>query len=187
MNKKELDKILADHKKWRRGNGGERANLRSANLSFANLSSANLSYADLSSANLSSANLSFANLRSADLSYANLRYADLSYANLPRFQIPQTGTLDVFKKVDGKIVKLQIPAKAKRIISLIGRKCRAEYAKVLDIEDGGPVSTTGYGNEPMTKYEIGKIVKPDSYDDDIRIECSHGIQFFLTLEEAKEF
>jgi len=68
MEKAKLDEILAKHLKWANGKeGGERANL----------SSADLSSADLSSADLRSANLSFADLRSADL-----RFADLSSANL---------------------------------------------------------------------------------------------------------
>ena len=177
MNKKELDKILADHKKWAYGDGGKCANLRDADLRGANLQCADLQCADLRGANL----------RDADLRGANLQCADLRDAYLPRFQIPQTGTLDVFKKVDGKIVSLRVPAKAKRMISLIGRKCRAEYVKVLNIEGGKPVSSNGMGNGVETVYAIGKIVKPDSYDDDIRVECSHGIHFWLTLEEAKEW
>ena len=77
MEQKKLDKILENHKLWLKTNGeeGERADLRSADLSSANLSSADLRYADLSSANLSSADLSSANLRSADLSSANLDYS----------------------------------------------------------------------------------------------------------------
>jgi len=84
----ELKIILDKHALWLEAGGcGERANLRSANLSYADLSSANLRYADLSSANLSSADLrsadlSSANLRSADLSSANLSYANLRSANL---------------------------------------------------------------------------------------------------------
>ena len=84
MEQAKLNKILENHKLWLRTDGeqGERANLSSANLSYANLSSANLSYADLRYANLRSADLNYANLRSADLNYANLRYANLSSANL---------------------------------------------------------------------------------------------------------
>jgi hypothetical protein len=87
ITKEDLKRILDNHNKWLKGEGGERADLRSAdlssaNLSYANLSSADLRYADLRYANLSSANLSYADLRSADLSSANLSYADLSYANL---------------------------------------------------------------------------------------------------------
>ena len=187
MTKTELDKIVSDHGRWLRAEGGSRANLSEANLSWANLSGADLRWANLSGAYLSGANLRWADLRWADLSGANLSWANLSGANLPRFQIPQTGTLDVFKKVAGKIVSLRVPAKAKRMISLVGRKCRAEYVKVLDIDGGGPVTSDGMGNGVETAYEVGKIVKPDSYDDDIRVECSHGIHFWLTLEEAEEW
>lgn len=53
---KDLQKILADHAIWMRGQGGERANLSRADLSDADLSRADLSGADLSDANLSRAN-----------------------------------------------------------------------------------------------------------------------------------
>ena len=83
----DIKKILSEHLKWLKGEGGERANLSGADLSEANLSEANLSEADLSGANLSGAdlrwaNLSGANLRWANLSGANLRWANLSEANL---------------------------------------------------------------------------------------------------------
>jgi hypothetical protein len=49
--------IIEEHRKWRFGEGGKRADLSRADLSSADLSSADLSRANLSSANLSSANL----------------------------------------------------------------------------------------------------------------------------------
>jgi hypothetical protein len=70
MNKEELQKALKLHVSWIKGEGGEKANLRGADLSDANLSDANLS-----GANLSDANLRDANLRNADLSGANLDYS----------------------------------------------------------------------------------------------------------------
>ena len=84
MNHSKLNKILDNHKLWLSTNGeqGKRANLRSADLSYANLRSADLSYANLRSADLSYADLRSANLRSADLSYADLSFANLRYANL---------------------------------------------------------------------------------------------------------
>ena len=83
MEQAKLDKILDNHKLWLKTNGaeGERANLRSADLSYADLRSANLSYADLRSANL----------RSADLRSADLSYADLDYSAFPLW----CGGLDV--------------------------------------------------------------------------------------------
>ena len=85
MNKKELDKILDNHKLWLRTNGneGERANLRYADLSGADLSGADLSGANLRYANLSGADLSGANLRCANLSGADLRNANLDFSAFP--------------------------------------------------------------------------------------------------------
>ena len=66
MTKDELATIIESHCKWRVGeSGGQRADLRSANLRSADLSGANLSGADLRSANLSGADLSGTVLDSA--------------------------------------------------------------------------------------------------------------------------
>ena len=83
-----LQEIIESHGRWLRNEeGGERANLRRADLSGADLRgadlrSADLYCADLSGANLRRADLSGANLRRADLSGADLRRAALSGANL---------------------------------------------------------------------------------------------------------
>jgi hypothetical protein len=87
--KDNLPHILAEHRKWLRGEGGSRADLSradlsGADLSRADLSGADLSGADLSRADLSGANLSVADLSGADLSRANLSGADLSVADLSR-------------------------------------------------------------------------------------------------------
>jgi len=55
MTKEEIADVLAQHKAWREGNGGKRANLSGANLSGADLSDAYLSRADFLGANLSDA------------------------------------------------------------------------------------------------------------------------------------
>ena len=151
------------------------ADLQDADLQGADLQDANLRWADLQDANLRGANLWGANLRGA-----NLRDADLQGADLPDFQIcPETGAFDAWKKTGNGVIKIRIPASAKRISSLVGRKCRAAFVKVLK----------GSGYSPIKKlyYEEGKIVHADSFDDDIRVECSHGIHFFMTKEEAEEF
>ena len=78
-----LQEIIESHGRWlRNAEGGERADLRSADLSGAYLSGANLSGADLSGANLGGANLRSADLSDAYLGGANLRSADLSDAYL---------------------------------------------------------------------------------------------------------
>lgn len=77
MNQYELNKAIKQHELWLKHEGGERANLRGANLS-----DADLIWANLSGANLRGANLRGANLSGADLSWANLRGADLHDADL---------------------------------------------------------------------------------------------------------
>ena len=167
------------------------ADLRSAYLSYADLRGADLRGADLRSAYLSGADLRGANLRSAYLSYADLRSADLSGANLrgaidaqhaiARTRILPDGDLIGWKKAGGRIVKLRIPADARRSHAF-GRKCRAEFVDVLEIEGGGPVETTQYG--VGATYVIGQRVTADSWDEDFTNECSHGIHFFITRLEA---
>ena len=155
------------------------ADLQGANLQGANLRGAYLLSADLRGANLRGANLRDAYLRDAYLQRANLLSADLRGAKLPHFQIcPEEGSFVAYKKVDTGVIKLEIPSKAKRTSSLIGRKCRAEYVRVL--EGSG---RSGRGGD----YKEGEIVYPDSYDDDIRVECTNGIHFFMTRKEAEEY
>jgi hypothetical protein len=62
----------------------------------------------------------------------------------------------------------------------VGRKCRAEFVEVLEGEGVDQHSGTIF-------YKKGQIVHPDAYDDDVRIECTKGIHFFLTKEEAEEW
>jgi hypothetical protein len=171
------------------------ANLSNANLSYANLRYANLSYADLSDANLSNANLSNANLSNANLSYANLSNADLSDAKNKEMadaitKILPDGDIIGWKKCNEGIVKLLIPAKAKRS-NATGRKCRAEYAKdvahfTFDGRRTREVFTSQYDSGFL--YEVGKIIKPNNaWDENRWDECSSGIHFFITEWEARNY
>jgi len=173
------------------------ADLSGANLSGANLYSANLSGANLYSADLSRADLSGANLYSADLSGANLYSADLSGANLSgalnadlviaRTRILGEGDLIGWKKCQyGKIVKLLIPKDAKRSHAF-GRKCRAEYADVLEISEGKTAksnSDTNSSVKPLT-YKAGERVVAHEWCEDFTQECAAGIHFYITEIEAK--
>jgi hypothetical protein len=163
------------------------ANAAGADLSGADLSGAYLRSANLRSANLSGADLRSANLRSANLSGANLRSAYLSGADLEDvrelfYQIPQEGELIVWKAVAGGVCKLRIPPEAKRTATPIGRKCRAEWVEVLE----APADGRGLHNNSVI-YRAGEVVRPDKYDPDPRVECTHGIHFFQTREEAEAY
>ena len=182
MDKQKLKEVLADHVKWLNSDGGSRADLRGAVLSDADLSRAVLSRADLRGADLSDADLSDADLRGADLSGAVLRGAEGL-----AFQIPQEGELIVWKAVQGGIAKLRIPPEARRTGCLINRKCRAEWVETLAVYLTADVEATrAVGRHShSTIYEVGKPTRPDSYDDDIRVDCTHGIHFWLSREEAE--
>ena len=198
MNIDKLKEILKSHLKWLRGeSGGNRANLSRANLSGADLSRANLRDANLRDADLSGANLIRANLKDADLSGAYLSGANLSgvitneYTSGYWLVCPEEGAFVGFKKVENCIIKLEIPAEAKRS-SATSRKCRCEFAKVLSITnlDSGNTTLTEIINTsyyPSISYKVGQMVYPDSFDENRWNECSHGIHFFLTKQEALNY
>jgi len=98
--------------------------------------------------------------------------------------VPEFGGFYAFKKLkNGVVATLYIPKSAKRTNSLISRKCRASEVKVVALSNG----TIGYDiHTGVLMYEVGKRIRPDKYNDDIRIECTNGIHFFLTKKEAEE-
>jgi hypothetical protein len=164
--------------------------LRGAALRGANLRGAYLEGADLRRANLEGADLRRAYLRGANLEGANLEGANLEGANLPHFQIcPEIGAFRAFKKLQGGLVaELGIPADAQRTSSLVGRKCRASKVKVLRITGCADTKyDRGAGLRDGTAYVVGKYTHADSFDGDIRIECTHGIHCFITRKEAEEY
>ena len=204
MKKEDLDKILELHTLWLQAKGGSRANLSGANLSDANLSDANLSGADLyganfSGADLSRANLSDANLSGADLSRANFYGAnfygakiDPSIANKHTRTCPEEGPFYAYKKVYGpNVLLLYIPRSAKRLTSFSSRKCRADKVKVVSAMDakGNPIEAKEFhsNHDSKFKYTVGKWAKVSDFDEDARVECSRGIHFFITKQEALDY
>ena len=179
----------------------EPANLRWANLSCADLHWADLHWADLHGADLHGADLYEANLSCADLHGADLHGADLHEANLHGADlrgakniplnvyrqtkvVPARGDVVGWKKcLAGVIVKLRIPAKSRRC-NATTRKCRAEYAEVLEVI-GADIGISQYNGK--TKYRVGEIVRCDKWDKNRWNECSGGIHFFLTREDAEEW
>ena len=170
MTQEELNKIIENHKHWLNEDCEGWENMRAV-LRYADLSNADLRYADL---------------RHADLRYAIMNEATAFYD----LQCPEEGDFVAFKKASNKIVKLRIPAEARRS-SATTRKCRAEFADVLEIlnfdrtkADVSEVASD-YNNEVI--YKVGERVTADSWDDDRWNGCSHGIHFFITFDEAVNY
>lgn len=179
-----------------------KANLRGAILQDTNLRGAFLQDTDLRGAVLISADLRGAKmqgalLQGADLQGAILRNANLQGACLDHIRVdnytafyhiccPTEGSFIGFKKCrGGKIVKLLIPADAKRC-SATSSKCRCDKAKVLSIEDkkGNIVDQAISIYDDNFIYRTGAVVTAQDFDDDRWKECGRGIHFFLTKDEA---
>ena len=169
------------------------ANLYGANLCGANLREADLCEVDLRRANLCGANLRGADLYGADLRGANLYGTDLRGANNIPFvpmDCPDTGPFVAWKKANRHIVKLEIPADARRS-SATGRKCRCDKAKVIEIQelDGSPSELTevASGYDPNFVYRVGEIAEEPIYDENRWEECAPGIHFFINRQEAVDY
>ena len=188
------------------------ADLRGADLRDASLGCADLGYADLGGANLGGADLSGADLRDADLRGANLWCADLngadfSGANLGGANLwstdlscvkniffpmacPEKGSFIAFKKAGCYIIELFIPSNAKRC-SATSRKCRCSKAKVISITtpsgDKTNITEVHSNYDPNFIYKLGEYVEVKNFDDNRWNECSTGIHFFITRQEAVNY
>lgn len=163
--------ILEKHKKWlNREDGGERADLCGADLRGADLCDASLCGADLCGAK------------------TNERTA------MYHFACPEEGAFVGFKKCrsyegEDVIVKLEIPEDAKRS-SATTRKCRCSKAKVVSItgiKSGKNYEVAFSQHDSRFLYRVGETVVPDSFDEDRWNECSNGIHFFITKQEAIDY
>ena len=186
MEKKELDEILALHLKWLKDEpGGKRADLGYADLRGADLVGANLGGADLVGANLGGADL---------VGAGNINEAIGLFVPIA---CPETGSFTAYKKAKraegdtSVIVQLLIPSSAKRT-SATGRKCRADKAKVIAIWNTDRTKSdlteavSSHDNEFI--YKVGEYVAPkEPFCEDRWNECSSGIHFFVTFDEAVNY
>ena len=188
------------------------ADFREATLNDADIFNSNLSYADFGNASLVGAYLPRSNLTRADFQGANLcwthlcscvfcdtdlRDCNFMYSNLRGseyvpyipLQCPSDGAFVGWKKVNNVLIKLEIPADAKRS-SATTNKCRCDKAKVLGFYDSlgskeldmTELVNDKYGKK--CKYVKGEMVYPDSFDENRWNECSHGIHFFVNKQDA---
>ena len=171
-----------------------KANLDGADLCSANLNGADLNYACFSFADLSRTNLRRANFVGADLSCADLSDSLLYKTNLIDaknidfpISCPEKGSFIGFKKANGLIVELEIPSDALRS-SATTRKCRCSKAKVISITnlDGSSSDVTSIPSSWDSNfiYRIGDIIEVADFDTNRWNECSPGIHFFITRQEA---
>lgn len=111
---------------------------------------------------------------------------------------PREGEFVGYKKAYDKIgncviLKLRIPKDAKRS-SGFDNKCRCSKAFVEDIYELGRDGIIKRGIDIVYssydrnfKYRLGEYVEEPNYDENRFNECSHGIHFFMSEEEAKAY
>ena len=183
------------------------ADLRGADLTSADLSDAKLLNANMYDTGLSDANLSHADLSKADLGQAYMHGTNLVGAQLSgasglstvrcdiytagfRMTPPATGEYVAWKKAGQHIIKLRIPATAKRS-SATTRKCRASEAEVLGIYTLkgklSKITTVSSYYDKKFSYKVGAKVSVPDFDPDRWAECAPGIHHFLSMEEAIEW
>lgn len=166
MDVNKLKDVLDKHLKWMRDeDGGERANLSRADLSRANLSWANLSGA---------------------------RYIEKAKNLFYPIACPESGSFIGWKKARIKgsrgecIVKLEISEDAMRS-SATGQKCRCSKATVLEVQDldGNVLEQVAVSDRDSDfQYIPGTVVSVPDFDENRWSECSTGIHFYITREEA---
>lgn len=126
------------------------------------------------------------NLSGADLHGAEYNENTAFYA----LQCPETGSFIGYKICENhKIVKLLITEDSKRS-SATTRKCRASKVKVLEItniENTEKYETAISKHDANFIYEVGKTIEIENFDEDRWNECSEGIHFFITRDEAVQY
>lgn len=123
----------------------------------------------------------------ADLYGADLRGANLG-DRLPYFQIcPQEGSFIAYKATHEAILTLEICADAQRTSSLIGRKCRASAVRVVAASRETPDGVYHSKHDREFTYRVGDVASVDDFDADPRVECTRGIHFFMTRQEAEDY
>lgn len=186
-------------------------NFRQADCTQSNFTNAFLIHANFLNACCVGANFTKANCLEANFCRVTLYGAELFKTNFTRtictnailknamhvpnlpLACPSEGSFEGWKKVivadRHYLVHLFIPKSAKRISS-VSRKCRCDKAKVLDItlihtgEKINKIKNTAY---TPCEYIVGKMVYPDSFDEDRWNECSHGIHFFINKQDALDY
>lgn len=153
---------------------------------------------DLRDSKFTKCDVEFAYFNSAVLtgttfSLTNIEKAYKDYLTVGLHPAPEGDLIGYGKKGD-YIVTLLIPKEARRSCAT-SRKYRAEYVKVLSIETlfgtpGPSAITNQYCTEGHTKsvrYAVGEYAYPDTWDENRWNECSNGIHFWLTKEEARQW
>lgn len=171
----------------------------SNNFNTAILTDADFAYADCAYSNFKKAklnNILFIHANLYNASFIDCKILKTKYPKIDdgtaffALQCPEEGAFVGFKKsYDDKIIKLLIMKDSLRS-SATSRKCRASKVKVLAITDfkGKMQFEKTYSNYDRSfVYKVGDIIEIKKFNKDRWEECSNGIHFFITREEAIQY
>ncbi len=184
------------------------AYLRNTDFSQANLQRVEFEGARISSTDFTGADLRAANFRDCEaelhLGPNKFRTSDLrgciAHASFfkrtnmvgvkldddlaKRLTIIPEGEFVAWKKTREGVMKIRIPASARRS-NATTRKCRAEYVVPIEMPEGYTECHSSY--DYGFTYRLNEIARCNAWNHDRWMECSGGIHFFLTREEAENY
>lgn len=193
MNQKEFDEILDKHKKWLFGEeGGIRADLYGANLSWAYLGGADLREADMRGAYLGGADLRGADLRGADLRGADLVGADLVGADLSEADLYGANlsgaNMSEAKNTDEclwSITTTFFPLQCPESGSFIGWKTANGFIVKLRITENAKRSSATSRKCRCSEAEVLAIENEDGSNSGISFACSdYDVDFVYQIGET---
>ena len=190
----DLKEILRKHLMWlREEDGGERADLRYADLRGADLCDANLRGANLCDANLCDANLCGADLRGADLCGADLRGADLCDADLRYANLRDADLRDAnlcgAKNIDSIIWSIYTalyPLQCPESGSYIGFKKARGLIVELEIPADAMRSSATSRKCRASKAKVLSITDLDGNPAAEQVESDHDPDFVYVVGETVE-
>ena len=134
----------------------------------------NDNFACLASANLCGANLS--NVKNLDNAILDNVLIDCHTIGMEEY-FP-SGAFIAYTKIGAKIIVLEIPADAKRVLGKKYKHC-CNKAKVLRIENlSGSISS----KTKIKNFEVGEIVSVENFDDDRWNQDGEGITFYMSKD-----
>lgn len=149
------------------------------------------------------ATFDFTNINNENVVFRNCNFTDTNIKNLDISKImfdsstiglsmvcPEEGEFIAYKVAKysyGKaLIKLLIPKDALRS-SATTRKCRCNKARVLEItslQNGKKLKYARSFFNNNFQYDLGEMVEVKDFDTNRWDECSNGIHFFITKQEA---
>ena len=109
-------------------------------------------------------------------------------------RVPEVGSFHGWKKLaDGVLAHVLIPADAERVGGSEFGKCRASKVITLDLWNRSgdhlidPTARHAGTYRAMAEYQLGEETVADNYDPDPTEQCTGGIHFFLTRQEALDY